>query len=60
MTVPELEAALFGTIGARPISTQKLITQMLDSNKGISDLIFSPGRAPQVEKFGELVSVPVA
>src|ERR1043165_5345020 len=61
MTVPELSAALFGTsAAARAISTPALITQMLDSNKGISDLIFSPGRPPQVEKFGELVSVPVA
>jgi twitching motility protein PilT len=60
MTVPELSAALFGTSSARAISTPALITQMLDSNKGISDLIFSPGRPPQVEKFGELVSVPVA
>ena len=60
MTVPELNAALFGTSGTRTISTAALITQMLDSNKGISDLIFSPGRAPQVEKFGELVSVPIA
>ena len=32
---------------------------MLDSGKGISDLIFSPGRPPQVEKQGNLVSVDV-
>ena len=30
---------------------------MLDSGKGISDLIFSPGRPPQVEKHGELIAV---
>ena len=54
MTVPELNAALFGTSGARAISTPALITQMLDSNKGISDLIFSPGRPPQVERLGQL------
>src|ERR671919_582516 len=60
MTVPELNSALFGASDARAISTAALITKMLDSNKGISDLIFSPGRPPQVEKFGELVSVPVA
>src|SRR5689334_7549338 len=60
MTIPELNAALFGNSDARAISTASLITQMLDSNKGISDLIFSPGRPPQVEKFGELVSVQVA
>ena len=33
---------------------------MLDSGDGISDLVFSPGRPPQVERFGELVPVPIA
>ncbi len=32
---------------------------MLDSGKGISDLIFSPGRPPQVEQQGHLVSVDI-
>ena len=32
---------------------------MLDSGKGISDLVFSPGRPPQVEKQGHLVAVTV-
>src|SRR5690349_18677101 len=60
LSVAELNAALFGINDARPIATARLIEQMLDSNKGISDLVFSPGRAPQVEKFGELVTVPIA
>ncbi len=42
------------------ISTQHLIGAMLDSGKGISDLVFSPGRAPQVEKQGHLTAVAVA
>ena len=41
------------------ISTQHLIGAMLDSGKGISDLVFSPGRAPQVEKQGQLTAVDV-
>jgi twitching motility protein PilT len=41
------------------ISTSGLIGAMLDSGKGISDLIFSPGRPPQVERAGHLVSVQV-
>ena len=41
------------------IATPALISAMLDSGKGISDLIFSPGRPPQVEKQGNLVSVDV-
>jgi twitching motility protein PilT len=32
---------------------------MLDSGKGISDLVVSPSRPPQVERQGELVSVNV-
>src|SRR5215207_6943223 len=42
-----------------PISTQHLIGAMLDSGKGISDLVLSPGRAPQVEKQGHLTAVDV-
>ena len=33
---------------------------MLDAGPGISDLIFSPGRPPQVERHGELTAVPVS
>ena len=35
----------------------QLITAMLRSGGHISDLIFSPGRAPQVEKSGQLVEL---
>jgi twitching motility protein PilT len=59
LTVPELNAALFGTSDARAIATATLIQQMLDSGDGISDLVFSPGRPPQVERFGELTTVPI-
>jgi twitching motility protein PilT len=40
-----------------PIDTPALILKMLNSGKGISDLIFSPGRPPQVERHGELTAV---
>jgi twitching motility protein PilT len=42
------------------IGTPALITAMLESNPGISDLIFSPARPPQVEKHGELTAVDVS
>jgi twitching motility protein PilT len=42
------------------IDTAKLVTAMLDSGSGISDLIFSPGRPPQVEAHGDLVPIKVA
>jgi twitching motility protein PilT len=32
---------------------------MLESGQGISDLLFSPGRPPQVERHGELAAVEV-
>src|SRR5688572_6704381 len=41
------------------IDTPALIVAMLESGKGISDLIFSPGRPPQVEQHGELASVAI-
>ena len=46
--------------GAVTFSTPDIIRTMVNSGAGISDLIFSPGRAPQVEKHGELVSVEIA
>ena len=59
MTVNELNAMLFGTSSVRAVATDALVRQMLDSGPGISDLVFSPGRAPQVERYGELTTVPV-
>jgi twitching motility protein PilT len=59
MTVNELNAMLFGTSSERSITTDALVRLMLDSGPGISDLVFSPGRAPQVERYGELTTVPV-
>src|SRR5689334_12630600 len=56
-----IEEHLFGpkpTQGPN-ITTDALIHAMLDSGTGISDLIFSPGRPPQVERHGELQAVPV-
>ena len=52
---------LFGPPTATPptFSTPSVIWAMLDSASGISDLIFSPGRPPQVEKHGELSPVEI-
>jgi twitching motility protein PilT len=55
-----LEALLFGEPPSEvPISTATLVTTMLKSGTGISDFIFSPGRPPQVEQFGELRAVEI-
>jgi twitching motility protein PilT len=55
------EVELLGSPSSAPaaIATPTLIAAMLDSGKGISDLIFSPGRPPQVEKQGELTAVAI-
>jgi len=39
-------------------SFDQLIDAMLRSRTSVSDLIFSPGRAPQIESNGELVELP--
>jgi twitching motility protein PilT len=59
LTVAELNATLFGTSEARTVPTDTIIKTMLDVGNGISDLIFSPGRPPQVERHGELNEVAV-
>jgi twitching motility protein PilT len=55
------EVALFGASANAPASnaTAALISVMLDSGAGISDLIFSPGRPPQVERHGDLAPVTI-
>src|SRR5687767_3015778 len=58
--VPPMTTAVDSADGsAAPIATPDLIRALVDSGPGISDLVFSPGRAPQVERHGELVSVNV-
>jgi twitching motility protein PilT len=42
-----------------PMPTPALITAMLGLSKGASDLIFSPGRAPQVESSGQLIQLKI-
>ena len=41
----------------RTIHTAQLVAAMLKSNSHVSDLIFSPGRAPQVEVSGQLTEL---
>ncbi|MGB7610976.1 MAG: PilT/PilU family type 4a pilus ATPase, partial [Candidatus Acidiferrum sp.] len=41
----------------RKFDTAQLITAMLRAHENVSDLIFSPGRAPQIEVSGQLVEL---
>jgi len=60
-TTAQYEQVLFGaSIGTAPaVATALVIDTMLSSGKGISDLIFSPGRPPQVEQHGALTPVAI-
>jgi twitching motility protein PilT len=49
-----------GAAAAPPVATNTIIATMLRAAPKISDLIFSPGRAPQVEVNGELVQLKIA
>jgi twitching motility protein PilT len=42
-----------------PVSTATIIASILQSIKNSSDLIFSPGRAPQAETNGQLVQLKI-
>jgi twitching motility protein PilT len=41
----------------RTIHTAQLVTAMLKASNQVSDLIFSPGRAPQIEVSGQLIEL---
>jgi twitching motility protein PilT len=58
---PDTSTQLFGAPAGVPpsMATPAVISAMLDSGSGVSDLIFSPGRPPQVEKHGELTAVAI-
>ena len=43
--------------GSGPVATTTLLTAMLRATEHVSDLIFSPGRPPQVEVHGQLLAV---
>jgi twitching motility protein PilT len=57
----DLETSLFGALQDQPPAkfAAAMIMAMLDTGAGISDLIFSPGRPPQVEQHGRLTPVDI-
>jgi twitching motility protein PilT len=54
---PAQPAAAQVTPVQRKLDTAQLIAAMLKSHGHVSDLIFSPGRAPQIEVSGQLVEL---
>jgi twitching motility protein PilT len=51
--------AFEGVRGTDSLATPELLAGMLRASEKVSDLIFSPGRPPQVEIHGQLVAVEI-
>jgi twitching motility protein PilT len=55
--IAPIQVPLEAGSGSGPVATQTLLAAMLRATDQISDLIFSPGRPPQVEVYGQLMPV---
>src|SRR5437588_1251374 len=54
-----ISVSLEGYSGTGKVATTALLGAMLRTGEKISDLIFSPGRPPQVQVYGQLIPVQV-
>jgi twitching motility protein PilT len=54
-----ISVSLEGYSGSGKVATSALLGAMLRASDKISDLIFSPGRPPQVQVYGQLIAVQV-
>src|SRR5580700_9447929 len=57
--IAPISVILEGFSGTGRVATPALLTAMLRAADKISDLIFSPGRPPQVQVYGQLIPVQV-
>src|SRR5712672_3319872 len=58
--IAPISVVLEGFSGTGRVATPALLSAMLRAAEKISDLIFSPGRPPQVQVYGQMVPVQVA
>src|SRR5215831_10852288 len=58
-TIAPISVSLEGFSGNGRIATPALLGGMLRAAEKISDLIFSPGRPPQVQVYGQMIPVQV-
>ncbi len=58
-TIAPISVVLEGFSGSDQIATPALLGAMLRAQEKISDLIFSPGRPPQVQVYGQMIPVQV-
>ena len=59
-TVAPISVSLEGFSGSGRVATPALLSAMLRAADKISDLIFSPGRPPQVQVYGQMIPVQVS
>ena len=57
--IAAISVSLEGYSGSGKVATPALLAAMLRAAEKISDLIFSPGRPPQVQVYGQLIPVQV-
>jgi twitching motility protein PilT len=57
--IAPISVALEGFSGSGRVATPALLGAMLRAAEKISDLIFSPGRPPQVQVYGQMIPVQV-
>ena len=58
-SIAPISVALEGFSGNGKVATPALLSGMLRAAEKISDLIFSPGRPPQVQVYGQMIPVQV-
>src|ERR1700684_321563 len=58
-TIAPISVVLEGFSGSGRVATPTLLGAMLRASEKISDLIFSPGRPPQVQVYGQMIPVQV-
>jgi len=58
-TIAPISVALEDFSGSGQVATPALLSAMLRAADKISDLIFSPGRPPQVQVYGQMIPVQV-
>jgi twitching motility protein PilT len=59
-TIAPISVALEGFSGSGRVATPALLGAMLRASDKISDLIFSPGRPPQIQVYGQMIPVQVS
>jgi twitching motility protein PilT len=58
-SIAPISVSLEGISGSGGVATPTLLSAMLGAEQKVSDLIFSPGRPPQVQVYGQMIPVQV-